>query len=39
MNSVILTVTHKDFDDDILPDGYKVIQVGGKETFKGGVVI
>ena len=27
-NIVILTVTHKDFDDSALPEGYKVIKVG-----------
>lgn len=28
MNTIILTVTHKNFDDSLLPDGYKVIRVG-----------
>ena len=35
MNTVILTVTHKDFEDSFLPDGYKVIQVGNKKPFRG----
>ena len=30
MKTVILTVTHKDFDDSFLSDGYHVIRVGNK---------
>lgn len=35
MNTVILTVAHKDFDDSFLPDGYRVIRVGRKPDTNG----
>lgn len=34
MSIKILTVTHKDFDDSILPSGYQVIQVGNSNIIE-----
>lgn len=34
--TTILTVTHKKFDSNFLPQGYQVICVGNKEQIWGG---